>query len=237
MSESRALAVPSAPASPAALALSELPAAPIDARRMPATAQHWTTLRSLEAIDGFTRLVPAEVCERVIVEVEESLAALSSPAQAVALGKRLVGSYPRRELADPTTFAATLARTFGRFPADLGEMAVDHIVERLRFFPTVADVATVLRELAAARKVVARRARMHLAEHARRAEEAERRQLIEADRRRAAEVAAAARLAQRAEASADRPRQDRGAPVALAEIFRGGVSRGFAEVEVEEARR
>jgi hypothetical protein len=201
---------------------------------MPTTARHWPALRSLETIDGHTRLVPAEDCERVIAEVEGSLAVLASPAEAVALGKRLVGAYPGREIADPATFAGMLSRTFSKFPADLGALAVDHVVERLRFLPSVAEVASVLRELAAKRNVVALRARQHIAEHARRAEEAERRKVIEADRRRAAEIRATMR---QAKPGGEAPREDRGAPRALAEILRGGVSQGFARVEVEEVAR
>lgn len=155
------------------VALQNLPA-PVNASALPTTARHWAALNSPDKVDSYTRLIPAPACERVVAEVEQSLAVIAPERVAVGLVGVLVGSIPaRRDAVEPSIYARSLAKIFAKFPQEIGELAVEHLIERLRFQPAPADVAEVLRSLVAKRRLVATRAQQHLAEHARRAEEAE----------------------------------------------------------------
>jgi hypothetical protein len=207
---------------PPSLATSNFPP-PIDPDRMPITARHWQSLRSLEIVDEYARLVPIIDCERVIAEVERSLVSIADANQAIDLAERLTGSYPIRCLPNPEVYGATVTRVLAKFPVDLGEMAVDHIIENLRFLPAAADVASVLRNLAASRRIVAQRARMHLAEHERRARTAERRREVDT-------LSAEERQAHAAKVA--RRRHEREAPVAVVELIRNGRSQGFTSAEI-----
>ncbi|GEM_PF-4537910 len=146
--------------------------------RMPTVTQYAPALQSCERVDGYTRLIPADACEAIVAEVRAILMTRARDRDATALAANLIGAYPGRDLADPGTYTRAIASVFSEFPVELGEAAVDTITRYLRFTPTRADVFGALSSLRGKLLWASTNVGRHLAEHTRRAEEAERRARI-----------------------------------------------------------
>lgn len=149
---------------------------------------------SAPRLSEHTALIPAEDCNQVIAAIADNSAPASLD-EAAMLGRRLVGSYPAREVSDGETFASGIAAIFAEFSVSIGKRVV-HPVHglpgRLKFFPTMAEIKEALEFEQRRRCTIAATARWMLKEHQRRKAEAAREAALPSPERRA-ELAAKAR--------------------------------------------
>jgi hypothetical protein len=163
---------------------SNLPA-PISPGYMPTCALFERELTRQYTINRGDKLIPVPQCQLVISEIEHSLSVLPNRQEEQDMlrvakqTRKLIGSYPAREVQDAEVYADAISSVFWKYPPDIGWLAIDIITSRLRFLPTRADLFQVMEELVSKRRGIAARAKLILVEHERRKTEADERKASE----------------------------------------------------------
>ncbi len=94
----------------------------------------------------------------------------------------LIGSYPQQKVNDARAYALAVTIAFGRFPEWIGRRAIEDLILSKYRYPTAADVFKACDEIQGRENQRERRARDIVAEHERRAAEAQRRAVVARDR-------------------------------------------------------
>ncbi|MFS2011295.1 hypothetical protein ACCD06_15665 [Azospirillum sp. CT11-132] len=152
------------------VAFEDIPA-PFASNICPTADRYRRELERTDALDEHSRLIPAADCERIIAEVRESLSGCIEKPLAARLAGHLVAIYPNGRPPEPEVYISGLVRMFEGFPRNLCRLAHDFCVKHFRFLPSPAELNSVLEALKAKRSAAADRARRHIDEHQRRAEE------------------------------------------------------------------
>jgi hypothetical protein len=148
---------------------SNLPA-PISPGYMPTCALFERELTRQYTINRGDKLIPVPQCQLVISEIEHSLSVLPNRQEEQDMlrvakqTRKLIGSYPAREVQDAEVYADAISSVFWKYPPDIGWLAIDIITSRLRFLPTRADLFQVMEELVSKRRGIAARAKLILVE-------------------------------------------------------------------------
>ena len=151
--------------------LKNLPAA-LSADRMPTVARY---AREIDASDAYrlqssnyriVRPFPEADCDAMICELRPAMDP-AGPEVASREARKLVGSYPAREVHDPHTYVAALTGVMVKFPPDILRETRRHLIRHLPFLPVGADVYKVASALLAKRELALLLARCHKQEHAR----------------------------------------------------------------------
>tara|TARA_R110000803_G_scaffold72533_1_gene136216 strand:- start:56 stop:631 length:576 start_codon:yes stop_codon:yes gene_type:complete len=121
-------------------------------------------------VDEWTRLIPINDCRQIISELDGLLIAAGTET-ATRQAEILIGSYPAREMADPTIFIRGIASIFSETPKDIGQVAVDQLTRACKWLPTRSEVAMVCGDMVNARRAALRIAYDQLEEHRKRGKE------------------------------------------------------------------
>jgi hypothetical protein len=121
-------------------------------------------------VDEWTKLIPVDSCRQIISELDELLISAGTET-ATRQAEILIGSYPAREMADPTIFIRAIASIFSETPKDIGQVAVDQLTRACKWLPTRSEVAQVCGDMVNARRAALRIAHDQLEEHRKRGKE------------------------------------------------------------------
>ena len=121
-------------------------------------------------VDEWTKLIPVSDCRQIISELDGLLIPAGTKT-ATRQAEILIGSYPAREMADPTIFIKGIASIFSETPKDIGQVAVDQLTRACKWLPTRSEVAMVCGDMVNARRAALRIAYDQLEEHRKRGKE------------------------------------------------------------------
>ena len=121
-------------------------------------------------VDEWTKLIPVSDCRQIISELDGLLIPAGTKT-ATKQAEILIGSYPAREMADPTIFIRAIASIFSETPKDIGQVAVDQLTRACKWLPTRSEVSQVCGDMVNARRAALRIAHDQLEEHRKRGKE------------------------------------------------------------------
>ena len=110
------------------------------------------------------RPIPEADCDAMICELRPAMDP-TGPEVASREARKLVDSYPAREVHNPHAYAAALTGVMAEFPPDILREMRRHLIRHLRYLPVGADVYKVASALIAKRELALLLATRHKKEH------------------------------------------------------------------------